>query len=321
MKHKDFLGCEHPIVCLPMNRVSNIDLAIAVAKAGCLPSVIMVTYSSEEGTIFREEKFVKDMLKFRLITGGCNIIVSMTDFFLELHHERLMKMIDLFGISYVEILPYYGNQVLNLKKGEGLKENTYDLKKYIKHLVNIKSKGCKVIVKCLAYPIEPVSESLVKNGVIDAIIIKCSKGAGKASPFYDDLVKLITKIKNRYPTVHIIASGGVSTPKDIAACLEAGATAVGIGTIFALSKESRISNETKQAIISKTSKDITVIGKTGLGLNAIVIKEYRGPDDDNFSQSLDLGVKGLGGHLYIGHGIDQVDEIFSVSDIVKRLTA
>jgi nitronate monooxygenase len=320
MRHREFLGYENPIICLPMNRVSNIDLAIAVAKAGCLPSIIMVAYSADEGKIFREKKFVRDMMKFKMIVGNCNIIVSMTDFFLEAHYERMFKMIEFFSITHIEILPYYGNQMRNLKRDKRLKEDSYDLKSYINNLVKIKTTGCKIIVKCLAYPIEPISETLAKNKVIDAIIVKCAKGAGKVSPFYEDLIELIIKAKKRYPTVHIIASGGVSTSKDIRNCLEAGATAVGIGTMFALSKESKVDAETKQALISKTSKDITAIGKSGLGLNAIVIKEHDGPDDDNFSQSLEIGVRGAGGHLYIGHGINQVNEILSVSDIVKRLT-
>ena len=320
MSHREFLGYENPIICLPMNRVSNIDLAIAVAKAGCLPSIIMVAYSADEGKIFREEKFVKDILKFKSLVGNCNIIVSMTDIFLETHYERMFKMIELFSITHIEILPYYGNQIRNLKIDKRLKEGSYDFNSYINNLVKIKTTGCKIIVKCLAYPIEPISEALAKNKVIDAIIVKCAKGAGKASPLHEDLVELVTKAKKRYPTVHIIASGGVSTSKDVHDCIKAGATAVGIGTIFALSSESKVDPETKQLLISKTSKDITVIGKSGLGLNAIVIKEHDGPDDDNFSHSLEIGVKGAGGHLYIGHGINQVNEILSVSDIVKRLT-
>lgn len=320
MDHQKFLGSEHPIVCLPMNRVSNIDLAIAVAKAGCLPSIIMVAYSADDGKVFREEKFKMDMLKFRLEVGNCNIIVSMTDFFLAAHHDRVVKMIQMFGITHIEILPYYGNQMRRLKNGEGLEETSYSLENYIKHLVKIKSMGCKIIVKCLAYPIEPVSENLAQHKVIDAIIVKSALGAGKVSPYYTNLVELVSKAKKKYPTVHIIASGGVSTPKDIKDCIKAGAIAVGIGTIFALSKESKINAKTKEALISKNSEDISAIGRSGLGLNAIVLNQHRGPDDDNFSQSLELGVRGEGGHLYIGHGIDHVNEIFSVSDIVKRLT-
>jgi nitronate monooxygenase len=316
MSHREFLGYENPIICLPMNRVSDIDLAIAVAKADCLPSIIMVSYSADEGNIFRERKFVKDMMKFRSMVGNCNIIVSMTDIFLETHYERISMMIKLFGITHIEILPYYNNS----NTSERFKKSSYSLKDYINNILKIKSTGCKVIVKCLAYPIEPISEALAKKDVIDAIIVKCAKGAGKVSPLHEDLVELVSKAKKRYPTVHIIASGGVSDSKEIQDCIRAGATAVGIGTIFALSRESKIDPETKQALISKTSQDITVMGKSGLGLNAIVIKEHDGPDDDNFSQSLEIGVKGAGGHLYIGHGINQVNEILSVSDIVKRLT-
>jgi NAD(P)H-dependent flavin oxidoreductase YrpB (nitropropane dioxygenase family) len=310
MTHENFLGCNHPIVCLPMNRVSDIDLAIAVAKAGCLPSIIMVSYSANDGKKFLEEKFKIDMIRMKLEVGHCNIIVSMTDFFLLMHHQRIMKMIEIFGISHIEILPYYGNQ----------DKQSYSLENYIKCLVEVKAIGCKIIVKCLSYPIESISENLARYNLIDAIVVKSAKGAGKVSTYNEDIFVLTEKVKKRYPSIHIISSGGVSTSSDITKCLDSGAIAVGIGTLFALSKESKVDFKTKEMLMLKNSEDITAIGRTGLGLNAIVIKEHDGPDDDNFSQSLEIGVKGAGGHLYIGHGINQVNEILSVSDIVKRLT-
>ncbi len=321
LNHRLFMNTKHPIICLPMNRVSNIDLAIAVAKAGCLPSVIMVAYSANTGTVFREEKFKLDMLRMKLEVGHCNIIVSMTDHFLSLHHERMIKMIEMFGITHIEILPYYGNQVRNLKNGEAFDTEAYSLESYVRHLIKIKSSGCKIIVKCLAYPIEPVSENLAKYNVIDAIVVKSAQGAGKVSDYNKNIFELTRKAKRKYPSVHVISSGGVSTSDDIKQCLESGATAVGIGTMFALSKESKIDIKTKEALISKTSEDIRALGRTGLGLNAIVFKDHKGPDDDNFSQSLDLGVRGAGGHLYVGHAINNIDQILSVEEIVSRLTS
>ena len=312
MSHRDFMNTQHPIVCLPMNRVSNIELAIAVAKAGCLPSIIMVSYSAENGKIFREEEFQKDIISFVGAVGKSNIMISMTDIFLMFHYKRIIKYVEIFGISHIEILPFYGTR-------EQCLEN---LKTYVQFLINIKKLGCKIIVKCLTIPAEPVSASLLDEGIADALIVKCTKGAGKVhNVLSSDIKKATSYAKNIYPEANIIASGGVSTYADIESCLTFGAKVVGIGTMFAMSKESKICEANKKKIIAMKANDIERLQyKDSVGSNAVVFDDFIGKDDSNKSLSLEQGVNGEGGHLYMGHGIEHIDEILSVHDIVKKLT-
>ena len=311
MEGKKFLHCKHPIVCLPMNRVSDIDLAIAVGKAGCLPSIIMASYSAEWGKRFLDYDFKRDLIRYLTEVKSLNIMVSMTDFFLVTHHKKLFEILNTFKISHVEIIPYYG---------QGENDEGYSLETYIKNIMKIKSYGTKIIVKCLKVPVEPIAKTFIDNNLIDSIIVKSNRGAGRVSDHDTDTVRLVKKTKALYPNVHIIASGGVSTSSELKELLDAGATAVGFGTVFAMSKESKICEENKHILVSKTSEDIERMPSDRSGQNAVIFKPHEGWDNGNNSKSLEKGVEGKGGHLFIGHGIDNINEVLSVSEIVSRLT-
>lgn len=312
MDYREFLGYEHPIVCLPMNRLSDINLAIAVAKSGCLPSLVISAYTNDWGKIFYADRLKQDLARFLKETGTCNVLLSMTDFFLTHHHEEITNLITTFKVSHVEIIPYYGNSDI---------ETSYSVETYIQYLVKLKQHGVKIVVKCLAIPVEQVSAVLIENGVIDAIIVKTSKGAGKVSRAYHDVVDLTIKTKLLYPSTNVIVCGGITNSVQIKNALAAGATAVGLGTIFAMSKESKMCIENKVKLVFKKSKDIESMRKSGmLGQNAIVFEKYEDWDNENNSRSLERGIRGEGGHVFMGHGIEQINEILSVSEIVNRLT-
>lgn len=238
-------------------------------------------------------------------------MISMTDFFLTHNSETILPLIKLFKLSHIEIIPYYGN-------GD-IKEN-YSIEKYIKHLFEVRSYGTKIIIKCLGIPVEPISQSLIENKVIDGIIVKTSKGAGKVSKAHPDLIELVIKTKLLYPNINIISSGGISSSVEIMNAIRAGSAAVGLGTIFALSKESRLCIENKVKLLFKSSKDIEEMEARGLGQNAIIFEQHEGWDNENHSKSLEKGISGTGGHVFMGHGIDNIKEILSVSEIVAKLT-
>ena len=316
MDSKKFLECQHPIVCLPMNRVSDIELAIAVGKAGCLPSIIMASYSAEYGRIFQHYRLKEDLVRYVTETKSRNLMLSMTDFFLVTHHEKLFEILAPFKISHIEIIPYYG---------QGENNEGYSLETYIRNIMKIKSYGAKVVVKCLKVPVEPIAKTFIDYNLIDAIIVKSNKGAGRVSDQYTGpLLRLVKKTKNLYPNVDIIASGGISTSSEIKELLEAGASAVGLGTVFAMSKESKICYENKVELLSKSSSEIERIRAPGkapdsTGKNSIIFQTHKGWDDDNNTKSLEKGVDGKGGHLFVGHGISNINEVLSVAEIVERL--
>ena len=308
MSHRDLFDYDNPIICLPMNRTSDLRLAIAVAKSGCLPSLVMSSYSHGWGKTFFYEKFCGDLVKFMKELGHCRIMLSMTDYFLINHTDKLLKIVEMFDVKHIELTPYYGG---------GQEHDNFSIEAYIESVVKLKAKGVKIIIKCLMVPVEEIARAMIKYDIVDAIIVKSSKGAGKAHPANRDIKKLTTRTKFLYPKIHIISCGGIANSNDIQECLDAGATAVGLGTPFAMSKECKISEKSKALVLA--NKNIVPIDTVGLPQNGIVFEKHEGWDNDNNSLALEKGVEGTGGHLMIGHAIHQINEILSVEDIVKNL--
>jgi NAD(P)H-dependent flavin oxidoreductase YrpB (nitropropane dioxygenase family) len=116
----------------------------------------------------------------------------------------------------------------------------------------------------------------------------------------------------------VILSGGVYDKNDIDYYLSLGAIAVEVGTVFAASKESCLSDATKQSIIDKGLKDLRRFKSDNrLGLN---IQDY---NDSGFNHygSLLKGIKDpTKGHIYAGEAVERITEILSVAEIMKRLT-
>ena len=303
--HRDLFDCEHPILCLPMNSVSDINLAIAVSKAGCFPSLVMTRYQRELGKVFLQKEFEDDMSRFITETGSNNMMISVIDRFVFNNYDRMIKLIEEYKISHIEMI------------------STIDSSGHaalVAAFSKIKSLGTKIIVKTLGTPFESSIDVLFKENIISASIIKSKLGAGKTSHNRIDTHDFIIYFKKTYPNLDIIAAGGIATAEDVSRCLELGAKAVGIGTAFALSQESRIESKVKQQLIQKSSKDIELINTPKFKQNSIIFSKYDGPDNENNSKSLELGVTGSGGHVFVGHGIDHINEVLPVSEIVNRLT-
>jgi len=172
----------------------------------------------------------------------------------------------------------------------------------------LKSKGIKIFIKCIGEnDIDPTAT---------AIVLKGNDGAGRG---LFPTKKLFEFIRNKYPTINIIVSGGVGTADDVKYYMDNGALAVGIGTLLAASEESRVSTETKLKMIEATSKDLKEFA-VGAKQKSLIFTETE--DDYNHTYSLAAGVKNPAtGHIFAGNAIDQVTEIKPVADIINALVA
>jgi NAD(P)H-dependent flavin oxidoreductase YrpB (nitropropane dioxygenase family) len=306
MSYRDLFDCTHPILCLPMNGVSDIKLAIAVSQAGCFPSLVMARYHSEFGGRFNQPAFDSDMAQFIRATKTNRIMISMTDAFILQNFDKALQIIKLYRITHIEVIP-----VINPNGYAAL----------VAALSKIKSLGTKIIVKTLGIPFDPAIDVLFREEIISAAIIKSKLGAGRMAQTRMDTFDFIKYFKIKYPNFDVIASGGIATADDINRCLELGATAVGLGTVFAISEESCIDRDVKIQLTQKTSSDIQLMDTSNLKQNGIIFSKYNGVDNENNSRSLELGVNGFGGHVFVGHGIRHINEVLPVAEIVNRLTS
>ena len=152
----------------------------------------------------------------------------------------------------------------------------------------------------------------------DGFIIKGPDGAGRSAPGdSNSLDTYFANLKNIAPSVAIIPSGGISTSQQVKQWIDKGATAVGIGSVFAASKESPINQAGKEKMISATSNDLKVFDTVN---QLALIFTPSESDGINNTRGLTKGVQtGEVGHVFMGRGVDHITKILSVNDIVQNL--
>jgi NAD(P)H-dependent flavin oxidoreductase YrpB (nitropropane dioxygenase family) len=276
----------YPIVCSPMNGVSDLKLAIACAQAGIVPSLFLHPYTNLDD-------FSKSVTEVLSYCSNIHVSSSLKD--ITTNAELIKKL----GITHIEILEFENNDV------------SIDNKKIINDL---RAAGIKVILKIL---LTHVIDQFID--IIDAVTIKGSEGAGRSAKDIK-LEDAILDIKSKYPNLKIIASGGVKNKIDIESLLSLGACAVSIGTLFALSKESPIPHAVKDKLLQSTSDDIRRL-KSGARQRAIIFDE-QSSDDFNNTNGLYSGLRsGTTGHVFVGNALDSITEILSVQEIVDCLVS
>ena len=102
--------------------------------------------------------------------------------------------------------------------------------------------------------------------------------------------------------------------------LDLGASMVSLGTIFSICEESTVSSLTKNKLINTSYSDVKRLDK-GAAQKALVFSSVEERDVNN-TVGLFNGIRnGTKGHMYVGTGIDHLDKIEPVQDIVLRLIA
>jgi len=315
LHHGDFFGTKHPIVCLAMNGVSDANLAIAVSKAGAMPSLSLPNYMRNRGKTFLKVDLVKDVSRISYSSGSNNLLISLTERQLFDHYNFLYALFKSYNVTHIEMI------IMSRLDSHYNRNEDQD---YIKKIKDIQSLGLKIIVKSISFPNDSLHRFKITEPIMDGFLIKGSEGAGKVSNItYGDSVSLMglsALAVSRYPNKAIIPSGGISTAEEVRNYLTLGCTAVGIGTLFALSEESKVAKNSKLQIIADNKRKLEKLECEGIVQNAFVFKKFEGEDNSNHSNSLKLGTEGLGGHLFVGKGISEVNEILPVAEIVDRLT-
>lgn len=172
----------------------------------------------------------------------------------------------------------------------------------LKFITKNLSKTKKIILKDnISFPI--YYDALLLQG-------KESAGAGSQEPIHD--------IFNHCKYKKVIVSGAIDTPEKVEYYIKNGALAVSIGTLFAASQESKLSNAAKDMLIASNSQQLQKVGpakKQGLIFNPSTNDPY------NFTDSLKRGIQQpLDGIIYCGFSVDKIQTILPISSIVENLT-
>lgn len=272
---------KYPIVCAPMFKVSNINLAIAARNAGCLPSFTNGYLSDAQQY---SEQFDDNFIFFLSINFDQTKIMKMKEI-LHLKAKYISYSLPT-GVSAAEYFKNIWNR---------------------KFIEDCKKQNCILILK--------TKVAVEDSEYFDVVNIHGNESAGgiidkSTKELFLDQIKLT-------PNKIVLPAGGIANSSDINWYLNNGTNTVMIGTLFAASLESPIAENAKQLFVTSTKADIKSF--THRKTNVLILKEFVGKDDKNNSNSLALGVSGKGGHLYAGHGVDQIKEILPFNEIVRQL--
>ena len=276
----------NPIVVSGMLGVSDLKLAKASYDADCVPSLITGNYKNIKELAY-------DLDEYSKYSNNSEVVLSITIDYLK--NSSLVRLVDYFKIRYIELL------------------NNFERSEILESL----SEKTTILQKTITFPTSEFYET--NKDIISGIVIKSDVAASRIGiPNLDNTLRLERK---SYPEWVFIASGGINNHSDIKNYLSAGCSAVSIGTLFALSKESLLSEEVKLKLIKSSYSDVQALSNNRGGKqNMITFSEVK-DIDSNFTSHLLSGIRNTNeGAVFMGKSIDTVTEILSVRQIVERLT-
>jgi hypothetical protein len=298
-----FFESRWPIYVPGMTGCSNIEFYEAIYKAGCVPSIVFDPN--------RDDNFFQNLMLMSEIAPDRNFAVVL--FQSNLRNPRIISAVGKARPKYIEYWPRIGATSDKPTRedlqsgGQGFSELENDIwcRNAIKHLKS----HSRIIMRMFK------QETSDQESLIDAYALKSKDSAGRYG-FYDhhELLKMFSDTNKP-----LIPQGGIGTPEQVKELLDAGAAAVGIGTVFAASQESCLSVEIKRRLIQANSSEISQLDSRQ---NAIVVGKVPDftPEDWNRHNSMMSAINtGQSGHIYVGTAVDHIREILSVKDIVRYL--
>lgn len=298
----------HPILEACMNQGSTVELGIAVFNAGAYPSLCSWTYLGDY------QKMRDDLDALVLATGSTKVHLSFGLHEILKNSKICYSMIEDYKIPTVELVY------------EELDDGPDNLDELVVTAVKpISDMGTKIF-KRIRYPVTP---EVMKKHLLDGFCIKGAESAGKITNQYT-VKELFLIQKSLTPDAYLIPYGGVGSPEQVKEYIDLGAEIVAVGTVLAYCQESPVKPEAKQAVLDSKKDNITTfkVNRPGtndfsLVQNVIKFDTYHGKDDLNHTRSVIAGMYGntTQGHLFVGHGIEHINEILPCDQIIRHLVS
>jgi len=307
----------YPIFMAGMNGGSDKRLALAVAEAGGFPSIYV---SADWGNIKRTPNSplatrdidfdsmyyeLSDLIKCK---GDANFSVPIAPKYL--YYPQFLKMAKDLQISHWDIFPRWeGDQVCGSQLLQD--DMIYQGVKFLRKFSHVIGRLC-----------QPTDTPRLSAYSVLAMIGTENGGGQGVMSVKESFMKQIAISPNAIP------HGGIGTPTQVREYIDAGASAVAIGTVFAACVESPLSMEVKQKMVEASG--VTRINaqhkNAKIEQNALVFETSSvvHPDDDsNHSGALYSGIHGDGsqGLIMAGHAIKYIDRIRTVKETMEYLVS
>ncbi len=305
---KNIFNTKYPILSAAMNQVSDLGLALAVHQAGAMPCISSHCYRTPGIKTISTELLDPVFDEFIKQTGSrnCMLSVEITDPLI----PGFVDFIKKHRITWIEI--FTGNTI-----GQEITDETRLQTRSILEQLH-RDTGLSTMLRYGGIYQERHRYWMPRNYFFSAISVKGNDSAGRKGELSTREL-FDSRIENPLPDVALVPMGGVGYPHQVKYYLERGAGAVAVGTLFAACQESPLTPEAKQKMVEASSADIQVLPTKNQ--NAIILGDGVENDDANRTKSLTAGVTGDGtrGHIFVGNGIDAVNEIRTAQQVVEYL--
>ncbi len=285
-------GAKYPIIQAPMGWIARAPLASAVCEAGGLG---IIETSSGETDICKAE--IEKMFTLTKAPFGVNLPI------LFLRDDAMLKYICDSGVKFV----------------------TTSAGSPAKFIGPLKEAGI------IVYHAVPTVEAAIKcvEAGVDGLVVEGAEGGGFKNPEEVSTLVLLQAVRAAVD-VPLVAAGGISDGRGMAAAFALGAEAVQMGTRFVASQESPVHQNYKNAIIDAATTGTVVLNKKATPCiralkterTAKIYEEGLMPPD-TFARILDLY---FGGDMEAAVGLagqtaGLIGEVKSVQEIIASMVA
>jgi enoyl-[acyl-carrier protein] reductase II len=219
----DLLGVDYPIVQAPMGWIARSQLASAVSRAGALG--IIETSSGDLDAVRKEITAMK----------------SLTD--------------KPFGVNIAQLF-VRDESIADFVAEQGVRFVTTSAGDPTKYTAKLKASGLKVfhVVPTLSAALKAVDAG------VDGLVVEGGEGGGFKNPKDVSTMVLLPLIAENVD-VPIIAAGGITDGKSMAAAFALGAEGVQMGTRMVSALESPVHDNWKRAIVDAQETDTVFLNK------------------------------------------------------------
>jgi enoyl-[acyl-carrier protein] reductase II len=219
----DLLGIEKPIIQAPMGWIARSQLASAVSNAGGLG--IIETSSGELDNI-REE-----IIKMRELTDKP------------------------FGVNIAQAFVRDPN-IVDFVVDQGVKFVTTSAGNPMQYTAKLKEAGLTV------FHVVPTLKSALKaiEAGVDGLVVEGGEGGGFKNPREVSSMVLLPLVASKV-NVPIVAAGGITCGRSMAAAFSLGAEAVQLGTRMVSAEESPVHQNWKDSIVNAAETDTVFLNK------------------------------------------------------------
>lgn len=236
-KLSDFLDIKYPIILAPMFLVTDVAMVKSALDSGISAAIPAMNFRNPHDLT----KAIEEIKNYTSSPFGVNIIANRSNIKLEQQLEACLQNPPAFIITSL------GNPKEIIKRAH--------------------AKGVKVFcdVTDLKY-----AQKVEQVGA-DALIAVNELAGGHAGSIPRDklLDELIKNCK-----IPVINAGGVASSQDLKDILDIGAAGASIGTLFIASKECKVNDEYKQALITYGKNDIVLTRKLSGAPTSVINTDY-----------------------------------------------